>query len=158
MGKPLPHAIRYHFSQRFAVSVQAAYQWCTNFAPEDHALMGNDNAKREVTRLTDSTIILKESFCTNNGDIEKQKLVQLYPDQLFWGSTHLAGSNKYSQFMYKLSAEIDGTSRLDFTALHIEHQDNLTTNDIKSLTDELRKSDSNVWKLLAKSMEKELNK
>ena len=154
----MPYPIRYSFCQHFAVSAKEAYMWCTDFQPQDHALMGEDNAKREIIKLTNSTILLKERFHTQNVDIEKQKLVQLYPNRLSWVSTHLVGFNKYSQFIYEITAEGDGASRLDFTALHIEHQNNLSDKDIKSLTDKLRKSDSNVWKRLAKAMENELYK
>ena len=55
--------------------------------------MGEENAKREVTPLSDNALILKETFHTKTGDIGKQKLVHLYPDQLSWVSTHLAGQN-----------------------------------------------------------------
>jgi hypothetical protein len=82
--------------------------------------------------------------------------VQLYPDRLSWVSTHLTGPNKYSQFIYEISAEGNGASRLDFTALHLEYEKKLDGEDIKSLADKLRKEDSAAWKLLAKAMAKEL--
>ncbi len=58
-----------------------------------------------------------------------------------------------------MAAEGDSASRLDFTALHIEHEkENLDEEGIRLLADKLRKEDSAVWKLLAKEMEKELGK
>jgi hypothetical protein len=155
----MPHAIRYNFSQSFAVPARKAYLWCTAFAPEDPALMGEENVKRQARHLTDSTVVLKEVFHTSSGDIEKKKLVQLYPERLSWVSTHLTGPNKYSQFIYEISVEGNNASCLNFTALHLEHEKEIMTKaDVKLLADKLCKYDSKVWKLLAKAMEKELNK
>ena len=155
----MPWSIRYHFSQRFSVPAGKAYKWCTEYSPQDHALMGEKAAERQITHLTDTTIILTDVFHTSNGRVEKQKLVQLYPDRLSWISTHLTGRNKYSQFIYEISAEGDGASRLNFTGLHLEYEkENLDSASIKSLADKLKKEDSATWKLLAKAMAKELGK
>ena len=153
----MPCPIRYRFSQRFPVPASKAYKWCTDYSPEDHALMGEASAERQITRVTDATIILTDTFHTNRGNVEKKKLVQLYPDRLSWVSTHLTGPNKYSQFIYEISAEGNSASRLDFTALHLEYE-NLDSEAIKSLADKLKKEDSAAWKLLAKAMIKELGK
>ncbi|MGA3111915.1 MAG: hypothetical protein ABSE15_07775 [Candidatus Bathyarchaeia archaeon] len=64
--------------------------------------MGDEGTERHVTRIAEGTIILKDIFHTASGTIEKEKLVQLYPGQLSWVSTHLTGPNKYSQFLYKI--------------------------------------------------------
>jgi hypothetical protein len=155
----MPCSIRYSFSQRFSVPARKAYKWCTEYDPQDHALMGEENAERQITYITDTTIILTDIFHTSKGDVEKQRLVQLYPDRLSWISTHLTGSNKYSQFIYEISAEGDGASRLDFTALHLEYEkENLDSDGVKSLAGKLREEDSTAWKLLAKAMAKELGK
>ena len=154
----MPYPIRYRFSQYFAASAQEAYTWCTDYQPDDHALTGNPNAKRAVTWLTQSTVILKETFPTQNGTIEKEKLVHLYPDKLMWVSTHLSGPNKYSQFLYQITTEGAEASCLDFIALHIEHKENLSQIDLETLTDALCRGDSDMWKLLAEAMEKELKK
>lgn len=119
--------------------------------------MGEDAADRRITHLTDATIILTDIFHTGKGCVEKQKLVQLYPDRLSWISTHLTGPNKYSQFIYEISAEGNDASRLDFTALHIEYErENLDSEGIKSFADKLKEEDSEAWRRLAKAMAKEL--
>ncbi len=102
--------------------------------------------------------MLKEIFPTNNGTIEKEKLVHLYPDRLMWVSTHVSGPIKYSQFIYQITAEGKGASRLDFNALHIEYNENFTQKDLKELSEELCRGDSDMWKLLAEAMKKELKK
>jgi hypothetical protein len=121
--------------------------------------MGEETAERLITHLTETTIILTDIFHTSKRRVEKQKLVQLYPDRLSWISTHLTGPNKYSQFIYEVSAEGGGASRLDFTALHIEYErENLDSEGVKSLAGRLKEEDSAAWKLLAKAMAKELDK
>jgi hypothetical protein len=154
----MPYVIRYRFNQRFPVPARKAYKWCTDYTSQDHALMGEGAAERQITRLTGTTIILTDIFHTGKGTVEKQKLVQLCPDRLCWVSTHLTGPNKYSQFIYEISAEGDSASRLDFTALHLEYEENLDSEAIKSLANKLKKEDSATWKLLAKAMAKEYNK
>jgi hypothetical protein len=154
----MPYSIRYCFSQRFSVPARKAYKWCTDYSPEDHALMGDEAAERQITRVTDTTIILTDIFHISSGPVEKQKLVQLYPDRLLWISTHLTGPNKYSQFIYEISAEGNDASRLDFTALHLEYEEKLDSEDIKSLAGKLKEEDSAAWKLLARAMTKELGK
>ena len=118
---PLP--VRYHFRQRFGVSAKRAFEWCTTFDLQDHELMGDEGAERHVTSVAEGTIILKDIFHTETGTIEKEKLVQLYPGQLSWVSTHLTGPNKYSQFLYKISADGKEASILDFTGLHLDYKE-----------------------------------
>jgi hypothetical protein len=145
-------AVRYYFSQRFAFPAQKAFDWCTDFDPKDHVLMGETNAERQVSYITDDTIILKDVFLTPSGSVEKEKLVQLYPNRLSWTSTHLTGPNKYSQFLYKITSEGKSFSALNFTALHIEYDEKA---DAKLLADRLCKEDGAAWKLLAKAMAEE---
>jgi hypothetical protein len=145
-------AVRYYFSQRFAFPAQKAFDWCTDFDPKDHVLMGEMNSERQVSYITDDTIILKDVFLTPLGSVEKEKLVQLYPNRLSWTSTHLTGPNKYSQFLYKITSEGKSFSALNFTALHIEYDEKA---DAKLLADRLCKEDAAAWKLLAKAMAEE---
>jgi hypothetical protein len=99
----MPISVRYHFTQRFVVSAQEAFDWFTDFDSQDNLLMGDKMAERQITHLADGAIILKDSFNSVAGTIEKQKLVNLYPNQYRWASTHLIGPNKYSQFLYKIT-------------------------------------------------------
>jgi hypothetical protein len=145
----MPLGVRYHFSQRFIVSAQRAFDWCTNFDSKDHLLMGDENAQRQITRIADGTIILTDTFHTPAGAIEKQKLVQLYPNRLSWTSTHLTGPNKYSQFLYEITPKGTGASVLNFTALHLEYDEKA---DAEALANRLCEEDAAAWKLLAKAM------
>jgi hypothetical protein len=149
-------SVRYHFSQRFKVPALKAYEWCTNYDPQDHALM-RVNAKREILHVSDSTIILTDIFYDKKQSTEKQKLVCLYPSQLTWTSTHLTGPNKYSQFLYQIVPENERTSRLDFTGLQIQYngKKRLIRKEVELLAEKLRSEDSAIWKLLATEMERE---
>jgi len=146
----------YGFRQHFAVLADQAYLWCTDFDAQDHALMGNTNAKREIIPISDSVLTLRDTFQTEKGTVVKDKRVQLDSDHLCWVSIHLSGPNRGSKFTYLISAEKDGGSSLEFRATHIEYQ-NLTQKQTEQLTEQLCKHDADVWVRLAKAMEKELN-
>ncbi len=120
--------------------------------------MGEDNAVREIIKLTNKTLILKETFRVGNEFAVKEKLVNLYPDRLTWVSTHISGSNKHSQFIYEIVAQTARSSSLNFTAHHMEYQTRLNSDEILALTNSLCKYDSDIWKLLAKAMERELSR
>jgi hypothetical protein len=155
----MAYSVVYNFTQRFAFPARKVYQWCTDFNPGDYELMGDKEAKRSITRVTECTVLLTDTFPIEGGTVEKQKIVQLYPDQMFWTSTHLTSPNKYSQFLYQVSAEGDNVSQLDFKANHLEYpKENLDKAAIKLLAEKLCKEDSEAWRLLAKAMEKELCK
>jgi hypothetical protein len=148
----MPVSIRYRFTQQFVVSAKAAFDWCTSFEPGDHVLMG-DKAERQVTQIAEYIILLKDTFHTTAGTVGKQKLVALYPDQFRWISTHITGPNKYSQFIYTITPKGKNSSILEFTGLHIEHDDKADTKQLAKL---LCIEDSDAWVLLAGAMEKEL--
>jgi len=149
----LPVSIRYQFNQRFDVSATAAFAWCTAFDPSDPTLMGDTDARREIKRVAEGSVLLKDTFQTPSGIIEKQKLVSFFPSQLRWTSTHLTGRNRHSQFLYAITPIGKDASELDFTALHIEHGD---VTDTKALAEQLSREDSAAWMHLAKAMADEL--
>jgi hypothetical protein len=155
----VPISVRCRFRQRFVVSAREAFEWCTAFDPADHALMGEESAKRQVNRLADGAVLLTDTFCTPKGLVEKQKLVQLFPDWMFWTSTHLTGPNRHSQFLYQISPEGDGASQLDFTALHLEYgKEDLGEAAVKLFAEKLCREDSEAWALLAKAVAKDFGK
>ncbi len=149
----MPVSVRYHFNQHFAFPAPLAFDWCTTFDPKDHQLMGDQHAQRQISQLADGSLLLKDTFHTPAGAVEKQKLVQLYQEQLMWTSTHLTGPNKHSQFLYQITPEDKDASTLHFTALHLEYTHKA---DAKLLAERLCKEDAAAWKLLAKAMETDL--
>jgi hypothetical protein len=156
----MPRPIYYHFQQRFNVSARKAYEWCTNYASGDHALMGEKDASREIKHFTERTVILTDTFNVGaNDQIEKQKLVQLYPETLFWTSTHISGPAKHSQFIYQITAEGDDTSRLDFTGILLDYaHEKVSEADAAKLAEKECENDAAAWVLLSKAMEQDLCK
>jgi hypothetical protein len=152
----MARSIHYHFIQRLNVPAARAYEWCTDYDPQDHVLM-RANAKREILRVSENVILLTDTFYNENGSVTKQKLVCLYPNRLFWTSTHLTGPNKYSQFLYEIVQESKSWCRLEFTGLQIEYnaEESLSMKEAEALAEKLRKEDAATWRLLAAAMERE---
>jgi hypothetical protein len=153
------YSLRYHFSQIFSIPPLEAYKWCTDYDPNDLTLM-HQKGKREITCLTENTIILTDSFSSEKETIKTNKLIQLYPDRLSWTNTHLSGPNKYSQFLYEIKPENKGSSKLNYIGLQLEYKKpiELGKKEIEVREIEQRNQDAAVWKIIAKEMEKELGK
>ncbi len=157
----MPIAIHYHFKQNFKVSAKKAFEWCTDYQPGtfDHALMGEPTADRKISRLSDRTLLISDSFPVGNEKVKKQKLVQLYPDMLFWTATHLTGPAKYSQFLYQITADDKGTSHIDFTGQFLDYTHEILSKvEAKKLAKKFCREDAEGWKLLAKAMMRDFGK
>lgn len=149
-------SIRYDFSQQFSFPAKQVFEWCTNYTPGDLALMG-EKGKRKVEKISKDTFILTDSYPSAGGSVRKKRMVNLYPDTLSWIGTHLIGKTKYSQFLYRVSAEGPATSRVYFTGLQIEYDDKKKSR-AAAIAQELKKEDSHAWELLAQEMEKDMRK
>jgi hypothetical protein len=152
-------SLRYHFSQDLAVPPLDAYKWCTDYDPNDLALM-HQKGKREISHLTETTIVLTDTFYTEKKSTKKNKLVHLYPERLSWTNTHLSGPNKYSQFLYEIKPAKGGLSKLNYYGLQIEYKTplRLGKDELEAQETAQRNEDATIWKILAKEMEKELGK
>jgi hypothetical protein len=149
---------RYKFSQKFDVPASKAFKWLTDYDSGDHQLMGEDGS-RSIERLSDDTIILRDSYTKNGETFTKEKLVRLYPERLQWVSTHVSGPAKHSQFMYEIHPTGKSSCRIDFTGLQIDYNEvQATKREIAVRAAQLRKEDSGAWKLLAKALHKDLKK
>ena len=148
----MPIAVRYHFSQRFAVPAKEAFEWCTNYNSQDQTLMSRKDAQRHIDWITECAVILTDIFCISTVKVEKQKLVQRYPDRLFWVATHLSGPNKYSQFLCEITSDGKDASILNLTALYIEYDEKA---DAQLLAAKLCRENAAAWVLLGKAMAEE---
>jgi hypothetical protein len=151
-------AIYYHFRQNLNVPARKAYSWCVDYQPGsgDHKLMGNPDADRKISRLSDRTIILTDTFRIGESPVEKQKLVQMYPELLFWTNTHLTGPARHSQFLYQIAEDGEEVSHLDFTGLSLDYtHEEMSKADAQRLSEKLCKEDADCWKLLAEAMKKD---
>ena len=148
-------AVHYGFSQGPNVSVRTAFAWCTDYSPDDMRLMQEEKATRKVQHISDDVIILTDTFVSKGKRVVKRKLVCLYPDRFTWTATHLTGPNKHSQFLYEITAQNGKQCCLKFTGLQVDYAIKEDA-EVARLSQELKKMDSNNWKLLASEMEKEL--
>jgi hypothetical protein len=155
-GDLMPRTIHYSFTQSFNVAARRAFEWCTDYTPEDMTLVQEGNATREVQHIADDLIILVDTFLNEGMRVVKQKLVCLYPNRLTWTSTHLMGPNKYSQFLYEITPQTDKQCCLKFTASHLDYGVRKSRQETENLKEELKRTDSEIWKRLAKAMEKQL--
>jgi hypothetical protein len=106
---------RYAFSQHFRVPPREAFEWCTDYTPADHSLMGL-TGRRRFTRLAEDTILLDDVVYSGSRGDRKTKLVKLDPERLTYYNFHLTGPNRNSLFVYEILPDGDGESRLDFSA------------------------------------------
>jgi hypothetical protein len=119
--------------------------------------MCHSNAQRQIRRITESTLIVTDTFQTAVGAVEKQKLVELYPDRHAWNATHLTGPNKYSQFQYQIENTDTNRSCLIFTGLFLDYEkENLSVDEVATLADQLCREDAETWHRLAQAMAKDL--
>ncbi len=151
-------SISYMFSQRFPVPAQEAFDWATDYQPNDLALMGEEG-KRTILKVTEDAIILKEDITHAGRKISKVKLVRLNPRALSWHNIHIRGPNKYSEFLYEINPEGKGRSRLTFTGLLVLYsKDRLSSQKLKQIANREKQYDVKAWKLLANAMAREYHR
>lgn len=142
----------YKFSQRFSVSAKKAYEWCTRYEPNDLLLM-NEKGQRKIQKITDDTVILRETTNYKRKKIRKTKLVKLNPSSLSWYNIQISGPNRYSAFLYEIVPVDSGRSKLNFTGLLVVYSNaKLSSQRINQVAYSERRYDSNVWRLLAGAM------
>jgi len=151
------YSLRYSFNQRFNAPAKQAFDWCTDYTPQDLSLM-KESGERRIRRLTGDTIILTETTQSKGQSIKKTKVVRLNPDQLSWTSTHLSGPYKHSQFLYRIVAERKSESRLYFTGLILRYSSRrLNKHQLRRIAESERRADSRAWKHLAVAMGKDFS-
>ncbi len=152
----LANSVRYRFTQRFTVPARSAYAWCTDYKTSDLSLM-NEKGHRSIRKITNDTLILRETVNQNGTMITKTKLVRLNPNTLSWYNVHMSGPNKHSTFLYEISPESKNQSKLTFTGLLLVYNRvRLRRQKIRQIANKEKRSDSNAWKLLARAMAKDL--
>ena len=148
-------SVNYKFTQRFPVPAQEAFEWATDYQPTDLALMGEEGT-RTIQRITEDTIILIENITHAKEKTSKVKLVRLIPRALSWHNIHIRGPNKYSEFLYEITPEGKGGSKLTFTGLMVLYsKDNLSHQTLKQIASREKHYDSKAWKRLANAMAKD---
>jgi len=146
-------SVHYTFSQHFDFPARRAYEWCTDYDPNDWALMGV-KGRRSIRRLNEDTIILTDTHSKGKSKTVRNRLVRLYPEILSWTNTRISTEGRHSQFLYQIFAE-HGGSRLVFTGNQI-FAGQATRSRRAALAKQLAKEDAALWKNLAKAMAKDL--
>jgi hypothetical protein len=150
--------IRYTFSQKFSVPVEEAFAWSIDYDPDDFSLMGQEGT-RKINKLSEDTFILEDARRTPEGILAKTRLIRINPDRHSFSNTHIAGPTLHSQFWYEFFPEGKRASRLEFTGLLLYPSDRkLTKKEVARIAAGEVKTDSAIWKHLAKAMEADLRK
>jgi hypothetical protein len=149
------YSIKYAFNQSLAVPAQVAFDWCTDYQPNDFAIM-KEKGRRDVQKITDDTILLTETARKNNRSIKKTKLVRLNRPSLSWTNTHIAGPNRHSQFLYKIVPEGKTRCRLHFQGLLVQYSRKpLNHHQLNRIAREECREDSTVWRHLAAALKRQ---
>lgn len=151
------YSVQYGFSQPFDFPAEMAFDWCTDYRPDDWAKMGKKGT-RKINRINQDTLILTDTVTGEDGPVTKQRLVRLNPERLSWTNTHLGGPNKHSQFWYQIVARGSGKSKLDFIGLQVNYGKRPPQARIAEIREELKADDMRMWSLLALEMRKDLHK
>jgi hypothetical protein len=148
--------VRYSFSQKFSVPVEEAFRWSIDYDPDDFSLMGQEGT-RKINKLTEDTFILEDARRTPEGILAKTRLIRIDPDRRSFSNTHITGPTLHSQFWYEFFPEGKKASRLDFTGLLLYPSDRkLTKKEVARIAAKEVKTDSLIWKHLAKAMKADL--
>lgn len=150
--------VRYHFTQKFSVPVEAAFRWAIDYDPSDFKLMGIEG-RRKIQRLSEDTVVLVDATKTEKGWVEKTRLVRIIPERWAYTNTHVGGPTLHSQFWYEFFPEGDGGSRLEFTGLLLyPSKKRLSKEEAAAIAVAEKNADSKLWKLLARAMEADMGK
>ena len=149
-------SVTYHFTQRLDAPARIAYQWCTDYQPNDLSLM-HEQGKRKIRWLTKDTVILHELVHQKGKKIKKIKLVKLSPSNLSWYNIQLSGPNKHSAFVYRLTPEGENRCRLSFTGLLVVYSlSKPSDRKLRLIARGERLYDASAWKHLAKALREQM--
>lgn len=151
------YTVRYGFRQRFHAPARAAYEWCTDFRPDDAAMAGR-STRRTVERLAPETLILRDLPAPGaRAAAPKVRLVHLDPRTMSWTNTHIDGPARLSQFLYRTVPEGRTRSRLDFSGVELRRAARAPRP--AALADEarrLRSEDYDLWRRFARVLDAEI--
>ncbi|MGH9917618.1 MAG: hypothetical protein ACRD6W_01910, partial [Nitrososphaerales archaeon] len=79
---------RYEFSQHFNVPATQAFEWCTDYDPKDHNLMGLKGF-RKVTKVSDDTVILEDTLYPQGKAVTKKKIIKIDKERMSYFNFHV---------------------------------------------------------------------
>jgi len=147
---------RVEYSQHFKVSPQEAFDWCTDYDPDDQARMGL-KGRRRFTRLAEDTFLLDDTVYRGNRPVRKTKLVKIDAKRMTYYNVHLTGPTRNSLYSYRIVPDGDGESRLDYTGYELTYPSKRPDErQLAKIEEAGAASWHHNWGNLAKAMEKEL--
>jgi lipid A disaccharide synthetase len=154
------YSVHFKFSQHFDFSATKAFDWCTDYSPNDLNIMGN-GGRRKVQRLNEDTFILTDEYEMKDEKVLRnrisKKVVRIYPELLSWTNTRISSDGKYTQFLYQIVPEENG-SRREYNGSQIFHGKRPARNKLAAMAKRLTAEDSASWRNLARAMAKDLSK
>jgi hypothetical protein len=150
-------SLNYRFRQAFRVPARAAYDWCTDFGPEDGSLFRH-RTERSVRRLTADALVLTDTTHDAGRPLRIRRLVRLDPELLSWTNTHLDGPYRHSQHWYRIRPDGPSRSHLEFEGLRLESVSGAPSPaQVRRRTEQRRVMDSAEWReFLAPALERDL--
>jgi hypothetical protein len=148
--------VEYVFEQRFRVPARFAYEWSTDYTPEDLQISGQSGTRR-IERLSEKAVILTDTRPGDDGKaVAKSRLVHLYPETLSWTNTHVSGPRQHSQFLYTVRPDGPDASILRFQGRElVPMAPKGSPAFVQERAATLSRDDSALWKVLAGAMEKD---
>jgi len=146
-------SVHYKFSQHFDFPPRAAYNWCTDYNPDD-IQMGGQRGRRGIRWLNEGALMLTDTYFKGKSRIVKKRLVKLYPEILTWTNTRISAEGRYSQFLYQIIRERGG-SRLLFTGNQI-FAGKASASKRAAMARRLAREDAALWRNFAKAMARDL--
>jgi hypothetical protein len=149
------YSIHFRFSQHFDFPPEEAYKWCTDYDSGDIRLQGDDGI-RKVQWVNEDTVVLTDISFTGARKVARRKLIRLYPEKYSWTNTRLSAEGRFSQFLYQIVPEAEG-SRLEFTGSQVILGKKPPPLKLLALARKEVKKDEQSWRNLAKAMANDLS-
>lgn len=149
-------SIRHEFAQHFRAPPRDAFDWLTDYTPDDHALMGL-KGKRRFRAVSKDTIVIDDTAYSGGRAIRKRKLVKLDAKRLTYYNVLLTGPSRDTLVFYQILPDGDGESKVLYTEYEVIHPKKTPTE--KQLA-EIAEAESVAWHKewgnLARAMESDL--
>lgn len=150
-------SVQYHFRQTLRAPARLAYDWCTDFGPDDGKLFF-ERTDRTVRWIGTDALVMTDTTYSNGRPLCIRRLVRLNPSKLAWTNTHLDGPYRFSQFWYRIVSDGPRRCRIEFHGLRLVTSPTaISAIETARRADVARKRDAGEWRRrLAPALERDL--